>query len=132
MSQAFEPLEGVVDEDPVLVSRSVGVDAVVVLGVAPRRRCTAAIAPAAASGKLEVNVWELVEVGGVVDGLDMHRYGRRPLTDVVPVNTFEIRQSLDVVKTLHPPLRIRTKPEIMISLRHKLKPELELGEIVLH
>ena len=48
MSQAFEPLEGVVDEDPVLVSRSVGVDAVVVLGVATRRRCTAAIAPAAA------------------------------------------------------------------------------------
>ena len=106
MGQPFEPLEGVVDEDPVLVGRSVGVDAVVVLGMATRRRCAAAAAP----GKLEVNVWELVEVGGVVDRLDMHGDGGGPLADVVPVHTFEEGQGLDVVQTLDPPLRIRTKP----------------------
>ena len=104
MGQPFEPLEGVVDEDPVLVGRSVGVDAVVVLGMATRRRCTAA-----ASGKLEVNVRELVEVGGVVDRLDMHWDGGGPLPDVVPVHPFEEAECLDVVKTFDSPLRIRAK-----------------------
>ena len=106
MGQPFEPLEGVVDEDPVLVGRSVGVDAVVILGMATRRRCTAAT-----SGKLEVNVWELVEVGGVVDRLDMHWDGGGSLPDVVPVHPFEEAECLDVVKTFDSPLRIRAKSE---------------------
>ena len=119
MGQPFEPLEGVVDEDPVLVGRSVGVDAVVVLGMATRRRCTAA-----ASGKLEVNVWELVEVGGVVDRLDMHWDGGGPLPDVVPVHPFEEAECLDVVKTFDSPLRIRAKSatenlEIYFKLRSR-------------
>ena len=121
MGQPFEPLEGVVDEDPVLVGRSVGVDAVVVLGMATRRRCTAA-----ASGKLEVNVRELVEVGGVVDRLDMHWDGGGPLPDVVPVHPFEEAEGLDVVKTFDSSLRIRAKSAKKKKLEFDFKLRLNL------
>ena len=58
---------------------------------------------------LHGDIWELVEVGGVVDRLDMHWDGGGSLPDMVPVHPFEEAEGLDVVKTFDSPLRIRAK-----------------------
>ncbi len=79
LGQALEPLEGVVDEDPVLVSvAAVAADVVevvavvlVVLVVVVDASASASAADASASseaGNPEVDVRELVKVGRVVDG----------------------------------------------------------------
>lgn len=39
----------------------------------------------------EFNVREIVEIGRVVDGLDLDRYGGRPFSDVFPVDAAEER-----------------------------------------
>lgn len=39
----------------------------------------------------EFNVREVVEVGRVVDGLDLNGYGGRPFPDVLPVDAAEER-----------------------------------------
>ena len=88
--QSFEALEGVVDEDPVL-----GPDG-------SRRR-----AGRAGSRDLQIDVGKVVKVGGVVDALDRHRDGRRPLSDVLPVNALlEEAHLLNVFETLDPLLSV--------------------------
>ena len=59
LGESLEPLEGVVDEDPVLV----GLTGLRVGG----------------DGDLQVDVGELVEVRGVIDGLHPDHDGSRPL-----------------------------------------------------
>ena len=88
--QSFEALEGVVDEDPVL-----GPDG-------SRRR-----AGRAGSRDLQIDVGKVVKVGGVVDALDRHRDGRRPLSDVLPVDALlEEAHLLNVFETLDPLLGV--------------------------
>ena len=83
LRQALEPLEGVVDEHPVLVvgpvGGGVGVVVDVVLAVHGHRR------------DLQVHVRELIEVGGVIDGLHVDRDGRGPLPDMLPVHTLAVK-----------------------------------------
>lgn len=74
LREPLEALEGVVDEDPVLVAG-------LRLLLAGRHRGRAR--------DLEVDVGEVVEVGGVVDALDLHGDGGGPLADVLPVDAAE-------------------------------------------
>ena len=56
------------------------------------------------------DIWELVEVGGVVDGADLDGDGGGPLPDVVPVHPLEPGHALDVLQTLDPLLPLVTEP----------------------
>ena len=56
------------------------------------------------------DVWELVEVGGVVDGADLDGDGGGPLPDVLPVHAPEPGPALDVLQTLDPLLPLVTEP----------------------
>ena len=56
------------------------------------------------------DIWELVEVGGVVDGADLDGDGGGPLPDVVPVHVLEPGQALDLLPALHPAVAVVTKP----------------------
>ena len=99
LGQALEPLERVVDEDPVLV------DGLSVLG---NGRC----------GDLELDVGELVEVGGVVYGAHVDRNGRRPLPDVVPVHAPEEGDGLELLEPslrAEPPVRVAAEAHDRVS-----------------
>ena len=56
------------------------------------------------------DIWELVEVGGVVDGADLDGDGGGPLPDVVPVHVLEPGEALDLLPALHPAVAVVTKP----------------------
>ena len=56
------------------------------------------------------DVWELVEVGGVVNGADLDGDGGGPLPDVVPVHVLEPGEALDLLPALHPAVAVVTKP----------------------
>ena len=56
------------------------------------------------------DIWELVEVGGVVNGADLDGDGGGPLPDVVPVHPLEPGHALDVLQTLDPLLPLVTEP----------------------
>ena len=59
---------------------------------------------------LHGDIWELVEVGGVVDGADLDGDGGGPLPDVLPVHVLEPGQALDLLPALHPAVAVITKP----------------------
>ena len=58
----------------------------------------------------EGDVREVVKVGGVVNGADLHGDGGGPLPDVVPVHPLEPGHALDVLQTLDPLLPLVTEP----------------------
>lgn len=63
----------------------------------------------------ELDVREVVEVGRVVDGLDLDGYGSRPFSDVVPVDAAEERyrrpEFVDAAAGVaQPAVRLATEP----------------------
>lgn len=81
LGESFESLEGIVDENPVLIPGRVGrrtvtgrvvVDVVLVMPVCCR--------------KFKIDVRKVVKVRRVVDGLDLDGDGCRPLTDMLPIH----------------------------------------------
>ena len=68
---------------------------------------------------LQGDVREVVKVGGVVDGADLHGDGGGPLPDVVPVHPLEPGHALDVLQTLDPLLPLVTEPA-----RHRVKVDI--------
>ena len=59
----------------------------------------------------EINIRKVVEVGGVVDGLDLHGDGGGPLADVVPVDALEPAAVLDILQVPDPLVHLVTEPE---------------------
>ena len=99
LSQTLEPLESVVDEDPVFVRL-----AIVTRGSNWKRNI---------SMKTIWKTWcrltnfyrhirEVIKVWGIINTLDLDWYHRWSLSDVLPVNMFEPVQTLDIILALHP------------------------------
>jgi len=114
LGQAFETLESVIDEDPVLIggrcarcSRASLDVIVVVIGCC----CTAGGVTVGGYRQFQVDVGKLVKIGCVVNGFDMHGNGRRSLPDVVPINSgiTEKLQGFDLFQRLDASVRIWAK-----------------------
>ena len=58
----------------------------------------------------EIDIWEVIKVGGIIDGLDFHGDSGGSLSDVGPVDPLEPGQRLDVFKVTDPLVHLITEP----------------------
>ena len=103
LGQTLKPLEGVVDEDPVLVAAPGRLATTVEIVVHRLAIVTAPIGIALTHTRdLEVHLREVIKVGGVINGLDLNRCRGGTLANMLPVNAGKEAQGLDVIQGLDP------------------------------
>ena len=84
LCQAFKPLEGVVDKNPVFVIVRIGASIVVDI-IANCRN-------------FQIDVWEFIKIGGIIYRFDFYRNCSWAFTNVLPIYALtEKTQSLDVI-----------------------------------
>ena len=112
MREALEPLEGVVDEHPVLV----GLATLTLTGWCSWK-CHELRAACERANIMSITylywyVRELVKVARVIDGPNLDGDGSGPLPNVLPVHHLEPVQGHDLLLALHSTIAIVTKPKI--------------------